>query len=221
MLEPQARGDRGAACGGTRRAGRAWRGRSRLAGSGATPDAPAVRGAAGGQPPAAAAAAAGGPAGRGHSRRQLRAHRRRRVGQGRQHLRRRRVATARQRARREVRQGRPLHQVVGISAAARPGSSTRCTASRSTRRATSTSPTPATSASRCSTATARSKTQFANVGTPAAICITPGAHQYLYSVELERRRVAGQRRDLQARARRQASSASSAAPASCRKSSAW
>ena len=29
------------------------------------------------------------------------------------------------------------------------------------------------------------KTQFTNVGTPRAICITRGPHQYLYSVELE------------------------------------
>ena len=47
--------------------------------------------------------------------------------------------------------------------------------------ATSTSPTWATSASRCSTTTARSRAEIKNVGAPRAICISPGAHQYLYS----------------------------------------
>ena len=47
------------------------------------------------------------------------------------------------------------------------------------------------------------KTQFHDVGAPWAICITPGAHQYLYSLELERPRRHRQRRDLQDGARRQ------------------
>ena len=48
-------------------------------------------------------------------------------------------------------------------------------------RATSTSPIWATSASRCSTTTARSRARFKNVGAPRAICISPGAQQFLYS----------------------------------------
>ena len=68
----------------------------------------------------------------------------------------------------------------GASAAPSRGSSTRCAASRSTPRGSSTSPTAATSGSRCSTPTATSKAQIAGVGVPAAICITPGAHQYMY-----------------------------------------
>ena len=52
----------------------------------------------------------------GNSRRQLQPHRRRHVGPRGQHLRRRRrEQDGRQRARRQVRQGRPLHQVVGIA----------------------------------------------------------------------------------------------------------
>ena len=90
----------------------------------------------------------------GVPRRQLQPPDRRRLGRAGQHLRRRRL---RQLARRQVRQGRQVHQVVGLDAAPRRASSTRPHASPSTRRATSTSPTAATSASRCSTTTATSR----------------------------------------------------------------
>ena len=46
--------------------------------------------------------------------------------------------------------------------------------------AASTSPTAATSASRCSTATATPRRSSPASASPAAICITPGAHQYIY-----------------------------------------
>ena len=52
---------------------------------------------------------------------------------------------------------------------------------RSMRRAMSTSPTAATSESRCSTTTEPSRRSITNVGTPAALCITPGPNQFLYS----------------------------------------
>ena len=51
----------------------------------------------------------------------------------------------------------------------------------STRRATFTSPTPETREFRSSTATGTSRRRSSDVGTPAAVCITPGPHQYLYS----------------------------------------
>ena len=64
------------------------------------------------------------------------------------------------------------------------------------------------------------KAQIANVGVPTAICITRGPHQYLYSSHTGDPVRHGRRGDLQAGARRPRSSASSARPASCRRSSA-
>ena len=49
----------------------------------------------------------------------------------------------------------------------------------------------------------RSSRRFTNIGTPPAICITPGAHQYLYSSNSNDAETHGQRRDLQGGARRQ------------------
>ena len=91
----------------------------------------------------------------------------------------------------------------GARGAPSPASSAPSARSRSTRRATSMSPTPATSAFRSSTTTATSRPQITNVGTPQALCITPGPNQFLYSSnsnppERHRRR----RRDLQAGAGR-------------------
>ena len=64
----------------------------------------------------------------------------------------------------------------GAPKARRTASSIRRTASLSMLRATSTSPTAATSASRSSITMAVFKTQFANVGSPWAICVSRGAH---------------------------------------------
>ena len=94
------------------------------------------------------------------------------------------------------------------------------TPSPSTRRATSTSATAATSAFRSSTTTATSRRQITNVGAPWAICISPGAHQYLYSSNSNAQHFHGQRRNLQDGTRREASSASSARRASCSRNSA-
>src|SRR5262249_55259615 len=107
------------------------------AGAGRGGAAPEGRGGAPASTPAAApgagaatpgAGAAGGGGGRrrspgtartpriGHPRRQLQSDRRRRVGQGGQHLRRRRrEQIGRQRADREIRQGRPFHQELGLA----------------------------------------------------------------------------------------------------------
>ena len=120
----------------------------------------------------------GGGSRRGPAERPVSTADRCRVGCRRQHLCGRWL---RQRPRRQVRQERQVHQVLGIERDRRTASSTRSTESRSTRRATSTSPTPATSEFRSSTATGTSRRRSTNVGTPAAICITPGPHQYLYS----------------------------------------
>ena len=88
-----------------------------------------------------------------------------------QHLRHRRL---RQLARREVRQERPLHQV-GRHARNQPGPAATCrTRWRWTRRATSTSATAATRASRSSTTISNFKAIYDNVGSPWAVCISPG-----------------------------------------------
>ena len=65
------------------------------------------------------------------------------------------------------------------------------------------------------------KSQITNIGSPQAICISGGATQYLYQLELERSGKHGRRRDLQGAARAVRSSASSARPARWRRSSAW
>ena len=83
---------------------------------------------------------------------------RRHLGHAGQHLHQRRLH---QFARRQVRQERRLGEAVGRAGQRDRASSTRRTASRPTRRATSTSPTAATAASRCSirmaTSSARSR----------------------------------------------------------------
>ncbi len=60
-------------------------------------------------------------------------------------------------------------------------SSTRRTGSRLMRKATFTSPTAGNKRIQVFDGDGNFKTQIVNVGAPAAICITPGSHQYLYS----------------------------------------
>ena len=130
---------------------------------------------------------------------------RRRVGSRRQRLHRRRLQ---QLARREGRQERTMGEDVGRARQRTRRSSTSCTRSPTTRRATSTSPTAPTVAFRCSIptesscassrSTCRSR-RTSNVmlgampprtelrshvsGAPWAICITPGPTQLLYSAD--------------------------------------
>ena len=96
----------------------------------------------------------GGLPGAGHAGLHVQPSDRRRVGPRRQHLHRRRHRQHQPHC--QVRQGRPLHQAVGIDRFGERAVHRREEPGRSTRRATSTWPTPATSASRCSTATATS-----------------------------------------------------------------
>ena len=162
---------------------------------------------------AGGAAGAADCPGAGAQQRRFQPADRRRMGRGRQHLCGRRL---RQRPHREVRQERQVHQVLGLARIGAGPVQHGRTASPSTRRATSTSPTAATSASRSSTATAISRRSSPNVGTPAAICITPGAHQYLYSSNSNPPEdIDVERRDLQAGTGRARSSASSAERESC------
>ena len=117
-------------------------------------------------------------AGLGRSRIELQPSDRCRVGSRRQHLRRRRHRQ--QQPRREVRQGRPLHQALGLDGHRARASSTASRRSRSTRRATSTSPTPATSASRCSTPRAPSSRSSATSARRSRCASRAGSTQHLY-----------------------------------------
>ncbi len=88
--------------------------------------------------------------------------------------------TAGQCARRQVRQGRRVREVLGFAGHRRRPVRHRPQHRGRRAGAMSMSPTAATTASRCSTTTARSRRQFTAVGNPQAICLTPGANPVLY-----------------------------------------
>ena len=111
-------------------------------------------------------------------RRQLQPAHRCRLGCRRQHLRRRWL---RQRADCEIQSRRRVSSNPGARAGRGRASSTRRCRSPRIRAATSTWRIAATSGFRSSTTRATFQRQIANVGAPWAICVSPGAHQYLYS----------------------------------------
>ena len=117
-------------------------------------------------------------AGAGNRRRQFQSPDRRRLGRRREHFRLRRLY---QRAHREAGQDRQVHQDVGVERLRSRANSICRIRSPWMRRAMSMSRIWVTSAFRSSTTTEISRRQFADVGAPWAICISPGAHQYLYS----------------------------------------
>ena len=140
---------------------------------------------------------------RRHPRRQLRPHRGRRVGRAGQHLRRRRLRQRhRQRARREVRQGRALHQVVGparhragaVQLAARHRDRRQGQRLRRRRRQQAD---PGVRRRRQPEGADRQRRR------PGGDLHHAGRAPVHVRLELERRRVARQRRDLQDGARRQ------------------
>ena len=108
--------------------------------------------------------------GAGTAGRELQPADRRRVGRAGQHLRRRRL---RQRARREVRQGRQVHQVLGLDAAPAPASSTSSHGIAIDAQGNVYVADDGNKRIQVFDGDGTFKTQFRNVGTPTAICITP------------------------------------------------